>query len=163
MSDYSFMRSGFDNLIQAQPSLSSQEQANILGVLMIFTENAIREAVQYSEAASRPMLPKDFILALKRQAIPSGGFWQDPNLATRFVEHRDALLAEESSDEEEEEEGEEQDEGPLPEWTPAPSEASELCAKLNSAEREFEEWAPSNPMETIVRNAIVSAEDRFCG
>ena len=167
MSDYSFMRSGFDNLVQAEPTLSKEEQANIMGLLMIFMENAARDASQYASAASRSIvLPKDIVLALKRQAVPSGGFWNDPNLLQRFAENRQAMLADDDDDEDDDDddessEGEGDDAASVPQWTAAPSDASELCAGINAAEAEFAAWGPTTPMESIVRRAIVEVEEQF--
>ena len=82
MPDYSFMRAGRGGLLDpaqpADPAFMGQATA----VLSIFVENALHDAATYASHAgrSRPAR-RDLLLALRAQALPSGGFWAQPDLA----------------------------------------------------------------------------------
>lgn len=52
MSDYSFMRSGFSNLIEP-PRLSEQDKENLEIMLALFTSNALINAAKYVEYCGR--------------------------------------------------------------------------------------------------------------
>ena len=137
----------------------------ILGVtstLCVFCEAAMREAGEYAVAAGRrSVAAEDMALAMKAQAVPSGGFWENPDLAQQYTEHRNGLLEEfargdDSSEEEAESQSEEEAEAEEA-WTRAPAGASPLVDRMHAAEDEFESWRPSDPLEVAVRNAIIAA------
>lgn len=52
MSDYSFMRSGFSNLVEP-PRLSEQDKENLEIMLALFTSNALINAAKYVEYCGR--------------------------------------------------------------------------------------------------------------
>ena len=129
-------------------------------VLCVFLEAAMRDAAAYAEAAGRRCVAdRDVSMAMKAQAVPSNAFWDRPDMAAEFGAHRAGLLedmARESDEEEEEGELAAQADGEAERWTRAPSGVA-IADRLHAAESEFAHWAPTEPLEMAVRNAIVRA------
>ena len=71
--DYSFMKTGYTN----EPSkLSKIEQSQLLSVMTLFTENAIKISEKYVLYENRKEITdKDIILALKSQAMDYTDLW----------------------------------------------------------------------------------------
>ena len=157
------LKSGFG---QSQPSADPELMLSMMSILSVFMEKAVENAAQYTRAAGRRVVSKkDMSMALKAEAVPSGRFWETPDLMRRVSEHRSELQTEEDDEEDEESSSEDQEEEEEveEEWTAAvPEDAheiSELIVRLNGAEDEFEAWVPTTPLEVAVRNAIVSATE----
>ena len=149
-----------DGSMPADPQL----QLAMTSVLCCFVEAAMRDAAAYCAAAGRTRVTaRDVCLGMKAQAVPSGAFWERPDLASEFGAHRAGLLEEmargdDSDDDSDagEEEDEEEDEEAEEQWTRAP-EGDALVDRLHAAEAEFASWTPTEPLELAVRNAILRA------
>ena len=132
-------------------------------VLCVFLEAAMRDAAAYVAAAGRRRVTaRDVSMAMKAQAVPSNAFWDRSAMAEEFGAHRAGLLEEMARDSEDSDEAEEEDEHEEQdieeEWTRAPSGVA-LADRLHAAESEFAHWAPTEPLEVAVRNAILRAGD----
>ena len=180
MSDYSFMRSGFD-LVASQPTLTSSERQAVLSVLLVFFEKALRDAAQYVAAAGRRAVQgKDIVRALKLQALPESGFWDTPDLEARVSAYAVDLAATEGetdsdcdcdSDVASSEGASDPDcrsagsDGSDEAWTEAIAEGEgdiqTLCARMNAVEAAFEAWEPSTGIPAIVKEAITKTAEAF--
>lgn len=147
------MRTGHDITGQETDRAQTIENTRtLMALMMAFNEKACIDGMEYAKAAGRTMLlPKDYILGLKYNAVPSTGFYSMNNLSDKVEEWRnndvvtefvnDAVqgpINEYSSEEEEIEEVEVAEEV----WTKAPD-TSELAQKMHAAELEYENWTPS--------------------
>ena len=158
------MRSGFNILVQ-RAELSEDEKTLVTAILMVFMEKAVRNSYTYVEAAGRRMvLPKDIILSLKHQALPSTGFWGTPDLMNKVQEMLQELHSDDEDDEDDEAvEGDEEaveEEEALP-WTEAPSSHSPLCAQINAVDAQWDGWEPDNNIARIVKDAINNTVEQF--
>ena len=97
MTDYSFMKSGFDNLESKDDTLE-----NIGSIVMVFMENAIKSADIYVKHAKRTQItPED----IKRGLMLEVFFMkQRPNMVEQCEEMKQKIqeIIEEEEDEEEE-------------------------------------------------------------
>lgn len=78
--DYSFLKTGFTNIIEPNPGLTEDDQANILSIMQIYIEESFKIATGFVIYEGRKTITnQDIILALKAQAIDHSDVWDKPN------------------------------------------------------------------------------------
>ncbi len=147
------MRTGHNITGQETDRVQTIENTRtLMALMMAFNEKACIDGMEYAKAAGRTMLlPKDYILGLKYNAVPSTGFysmnnlsekvqeWRNNDVVTEFVNDAVQGYTDYSTEEEEEEVEEDMVEEV---WTKAP-ETSDIAQKMHAAEVEYENWTPS--------------------
>ena len=150
MADYSFMKSGFDNLESKDETLE-----NIGSLVMVFMENAMKSADIYVRHAKRKQItPED----IKRGLMLEVFFMkQRPNMLEQCEEMK-KMIQEIIKDEEENGEevfidGEEEEEEE--EFTESTCECP-MCNCFNTIYTRWENFTPEQPMEIIMAKHISS-------
>ena len=144
MADYSFMKSGFNNLAQDNTDYIQ----NLSSILVAFTENAMKTASKYVKHCKRSHITSE---DLKRGLMMElFVFSQRENLQTQ-VESIKKYLFEEEEEEEEEEEVIEVEDG---------DEFSEskcnciMCQYVNNIHTHWESYTPKSQIEEIIKTHI---------
>ena len=158
MSDYSFMKTGFNNVTpQTQPN--KEEIREIEAMLALFISNATVNAAKYVELSNRNGVTKeDIIYGLRYEVFE---FLNNDNIVEKINNMNQEL------DEEYDEEDEENDEDSmivddeeiqpftrinnLENYTP---EDLDFINKMNNYFDGWEEWVPETPLLNILKNAI---------
>lgn len=135
------------------PEEFMRDTAVLLGVFCSF---AAEDAAEYASQAGRTVVQRqDMVMALRSLAC-SGSFWtRDLQARVSEVQREMEEDGSSSSSEEKEEEEGGQDE-PQEAWTRA--EGSELATLMNDDADAFSSWAPQNPMEHCIKNALARLE-----
>ena len=148
MADYSFMKSGFDNLETKDETLE-----NIGSIVMVFMENAIKSADIYVKHAKRTQItPEDIKRGLMLEVFLMK---QRPNMVEQCEEMKQKIqeiIEEEENDEEEVIIGEEE-EGDEEEFTESTCQCA-MCNCFNTIYTRWENFTPELPMEHILVKAI---------
>lgn len=175
MSDYSFMRSGFTNLVEP-PRLSDQDKENLEIMLALFTSNALINAAKYVENCQRNGVTQmDVLYGLIYEVFE---FLNRSDLEEGMDEIREEYykmyeLSDEEDDSVEDEDGNtniaERDFGELNEMIVPDNEIENFNRisedKINDDNREFVEkihryydnwdsWTPETPLQISLRDAI---------
>ena len=150
MSDFTFMRSGFNNLVQPQEDVME----NIAAIIMTYMENALKSADIYVKHANRKyMLPEDIKRALmleaflNRQRTDMLEKCQEMRETIRGIVNDNYIDGEESEEEEEDEEDEEQ------EFTESPCSCA-MCQCLNTIYDRWSTFEPQTPIEKAIHEHI---------
>ncbi len=177
MSDYSFLRTGFSNLVEPKKKISDEERENIEIMLGLFTSNALINASKYAEMCNRNAVTKtDMLYGLQYEVFE---FLQRPDLDEGLREIREEYeqMNEEYSEEEySEEESNTNESDPLDlnntelgEIIVPDEETTEFSRidenLINDDNKEFVEkmhnyndtwdtWTPQTDLEVILKNAI---------
>ena len=171
MSDYSFLQTGFSNLVEPK-KINDQERENIEIMLGLFTSNALINASKYATMCKRNAVTKtDMLYGLQYEVFE---FLQRPNIEQGLQEIREEYeqMNEEYDSEEDYEEGEEgldlRNTG-LDQLVVNDEETPEFCRInedfINDENKEFIDkmhhyndtwgsWTPQNELETILKSAI---------
>ena len=145
--DYSFMKSGFDNLVHEDPT------ENIASIVLVFMENAVKSAAIYVKHAKRNAItPED----IKRGLMLETFFIkQRPNMLEQCEEMKktiNRILEEEDESDEDEEEIIVDDEEDFKE-----SECQcALCNCMNNIYTRWEGFTPQTSIEKAMFNHINS-------
>ena len=150
MTDYSFMKSGFDNLESKDETLE-----NIGSIVMVFMENAIKSADIYVKHAKRTQItPEDIKRGLMLEVFLMK---QRPNMVEQCEEMKQKIqeIIEEEEDEEEEViiDGEEEKEDE--EFTESTCQCA-MCNCFNTIYTRWENFTPELPMEIVLAKHISS-------
>tara|TARA_Y100000817_G_C16557588_1_gene411668 strand:- start:148 stop:597 length:450 start_codon:yes stop_codon:yes gene_type:complete len=143
--DYSFMKSGFDNLVHEDPT------ENIASIVLVFMENAVKSAAIYVKHAKRNAItPED----IKRGLMLETFFIkQRPNMLEQCEEMKktiNRILEEEDESDEDEEEIIVDDEEDFKE-----SECQcALCNCMNNIYTRWEGFIPQTSIERAMFNHI---------
>ena len=143
--DYSFMKSGFDNLVHEDPT------ENIASIVLVFMENAVKSAAIYVKHAKRNAItPED----IKRGLMLETFFIkQRPNMLEQCEEMKktiNRILEEEDESDEDEEEIIVDDEENFKE-----SECQcALCNCMNNIYTRWEGFTPQTSIERAMFNHI---------
>ena len=145
MSNYSFMKSGF-NLVEE--GVGNEQVKQIQALVMSFMDKALHDIAIYVEHCGREEItPQDIKLGLKSETFK---FMQRPD-ALQNIEKWKEYLDEETSDSESEEEM----------VVNAPStepydlvKCRTICESMKSVEKKWKEWIPNEGIEMILKNAI---------
>ena len=150
MADYSFMKSGFDNLETKDETLE-----NIGSIVMVFMENAIKSADIYVKHAKRTQItPEDIKRGLMLEVFLMK---QRPNMVEQCEEMKQKIqeiIEEEENDEEEVIIGEEE-EGDEEEFTESTCQCA-MCNCFNTIYTRWENFTPELPMEIVLAKHISS-------
>ena len=142
MTDYSFMKTGFDVVGEN----AYEDRKNIIALVTLFGEHAIRTSFIYVKHAKRKGVTVEDI---KRSVMLETFFFtKRPDIVEKADEIKKALF--EGGDEEEEEEEEEDEMEVFKE-----SECScALCKCINGIYERWDKWTPEGPMENILKKAV---------
>jgi len=144
--DYSFMKSGFDNLVQEDPT------ENIASIVLVFMENAIKSADIYVKHAKRKSITAEDI---KRGLMLETFFIkQRPNMLEQCEEMKKVIrrIQEEDDNDEEEEDFITDEEEEFKE-----SECQcPMCNCMNTIYTRWEGFTPESTIERAMFNHINS-------
>ncbi len=147
MSDYSFMKSGFDNV---QDAVDEEEmKQNMVALILAFTEGAITTAGKYTiHSGRRGVTPED----LKRGMMLEMFFFKKrPGVVEQAEKIKQELFTEE------EEEGLDEplavNEEDLEDFTESTCECA-LCKCMNTIYTRWENWQPESRMEELFKKHI---------
>ena len=148
MEDYSFMKSGFDNLKSNDDTLE-----NVGSIVMVFMENAIRSADIYVKHAKRTQItPED----IKRGLMLEVFFMKNrPNLMDQCTEMKQKIkeiINEEENNQEETIIGDEPD--VIDEVFTESKCKCAMCNCFNTIYTRWEKFIPEHPMEIILAKHI---------
>lgn len=144
MSDYGFMKSGFNNLVQD----SDEYLENLTSILVAFTENSMKTASKYIKHCKRSHITSE---DLKRGLIMElFVFSQRENLRNQ-VEDIKKYLFEEHSDDEEEDETIEVEDGD--EFKESKCDCM-MCQYINNIYTPWESYTPKSQIEEIIKTHI---------
>lgn len=159
MSDYSFMKTGFNNVISPnQPT--PEEIREIEAMLALFISNATVNAARYVELSNRNGVTKDDIVYGLRYEVFE--FLNNENLVEKINNMNDEL-DEEYEDEENEENEEDSmivDDEEIQPFTRISNldnftyEDTEFINKMNNYFDGWNDWVPETPLLNILKNAI---------
>jgi len=144
MADYSFMKSGFDNLVQNDDELMQ----NVTSLIVCFSENALKTAAKYIEHSKRRNISAEDIKRCFMFELFA--FSKRPNLQQNIEKIKRELYSEEIEEIEEDDEeiGEEVDDFCLSECDCA------LCKYINTIYDKWENFKPTSKMEKILKKHI---------
>ena len=157
MSDYSFMKSGFDNINSNE--MDDDMLDNLYSLIYAFMEKSMISADIYVKHSEREIITKEDIqLALKYETFK---FLHRPNIFDDVSRWKEILLDE--IDDEGDDAKEMQDGGDSDviandkDYVPfKKSECDcEICSEMNSIEDKWDEWEPHNQIEIILKNAVL--------
>ena len=150
MADYSFMKSGFDNLESKDETLE-----NIGSLVMVFMENAMKSADIYVRHAKRKQItPEDIKRALMLEVF---FMKQRPNMLEQCEEMKKTIqeiIKEEEENGEEMIIGEEEEEDEE-EFSESKCQCA-MCNCFNTIYTRWENFTPEQPMEIILAKHISS-------
>ena len=139
MTDYTFMKSGHDNLISNE---LTEEQENMISIIIGFTENAMKTAAKYTTHSGRKVvLPEDIKRSLMLEMFV---FNKRENIVSQLEAIRKEIF-EDSSDDEEiiMDEPEE-----ITDFCESKCECM-MCKTLNGIRNSWENFTPSSRLETL--------------
>ena len=141
-SDFSFMRSGFDNLNNDSQEEYKQQLAS---TLVYFSENAMLNAATYVKHSNRNMVTRE---DLKRCfKLETFIFTKRENIEEKIQTIQDEIYGE--SDEEENEIIHDDEEVVCDEFSESQCKCV-LCECLNNVLLKWDNWEPETPMQAIL-------------
>ena len=151
MSDFTFMRSGFNNLVQAEEDVVE----NIAAIIMTYMENALRSADIYVKHANRTyILPEDIKRALMLEAFLNR---QRTDMLEKCEEMRETIRAIVNDSyidgEDEGEEKEDSDTEAETEFTESQCQCA-MCQCLNTIYDRWSTFEPQTPIEKAIHEHI---------
>lgn len=182
MSDYSFLQTGFSNLVEPT-KISDQERENIEIMLGLFTSNALINASKYATLCKRNAVTKtDMLYGLQYEVFE---FLQRPNIEQGLQEVREEYeqMCQEEYGSDEEYDSEECEEGQEEESKEGvdlrntgldklvvndeetqefsriddsliDDENQEFIEKMHHYNDTWNDWSPQNDLERILKSAI---------
>ena len=143
--DYSFMKSGFDNLDNSKEEMTK----NVTALMVHFMENAINTAGVYANHAKRREIVSEDI---KRSLMLEVFFFQKrTNLEEKINQIRDELYDGDSDSEDEinaDDVGSDNNE-----FIESKCKCA-LCNCINTVYTRWENWTPVTPMQIILKNRL---------
>ena len=148
-SNYSFMKSGFNNL--QEEALGEEEINNLNALVYAFMEKAIISADKYVQHSGRDTITKqDIKLVLKAETFK---FLQRDNIMESIGKWQE-ILAEDDDSEDEEELSSIINNAEYVEFKKSMC-ACKNCTFFNGIEEKWEKWVPNSQMEQILKNAVL--------
>jgi hypothetical protein len=151
MTDYSFMKTGFDMVGNDE----YENQKNIVALVTLFGTNAIRTSFIYIKHAKRGGVTVEDI---KRAVmLETFFFMKRPDVMEKANEIKNELFnsSEEDSEDEEDVEGAEGEENEEIIEVFVESECScALCSCINKIYERWAAWTPQTPMEKILKKSV---------
>jgi len=146
-SDYSFMRSGFDNLENGD---EEQKQQQLASTLVHFSENALLNASVYIKHADRNQITKE---DLKRcLMLEVFIFTKRENLQEKIEDIVEELYYNDS-DEEDIIFDDDDENVIVDEFTESECQCA-LCQCINNVHIKWENWVPETPIQHILKSRI---------
>lgn len=144
--DYSFMKSGFDNVNNTEQEVAQ----NITAIMVHFMENAMNTASIYAtHAKRREVVSEDIKRALMLEVF---FFQKRTNVQDKINEIKDELYNGDSDTDDEfeinNEDASDTDQFIESECTCA------LCNCMNTIYSRWEKWTPQTPIHTILKNRL---------
>ena len=155
--DFSFMKSGFNN-VQATQERDEMEK-NVVGTIVHFTENALKTAGFYTKHSNRDIITKEDI---KRCFMLEVFLFYNRENLQENIENVIQSLYDDSSEDDNEEGEEKDDENEIifEEDIEATFKQSDckclMCQSLNNIYEKWEHWQPQTPMQQILQTHINS-------
>lgn len=145
MSDYSFMKSGFDNLVTQQDENFEQ---NITVLVSTFASEGLKHASRYvSHHKTRYLItPEDIKRGMMLEVFI---FKNRPDLVDKFDEILQMITQDSDSDEDEEEIEESNEETFTENDCSCP-----ICKCMNTIYTRWEKFLPLSPLEQIIKTNI---------
>ena len=148
MTDYTFMKSGHDNLISNE---ITEEQQNMISIIIGFTENAMKTAAKYATHSGRNVvLPEDIKRCMMLEMFV---FNKRDNIISHIEEIRKEIF-EDSSDDEEIIMEEPED---VPEFCESECECM-MCQTINNIKNNWNAFTPSSRLESLLKKYIDAME-----
>ena len=147
MSDFSFMKSGFNEL------QDNNLEKEITTLVTTFANEGVKHASHYIKHHStrKVILPEDLKRGMMLEVFL---FNKRPDLNDKLKEIKDIIYHYEDDDEEEEEEEEEEiNMQENIQYTENTCDCA-ICKCMNSIHQRWENWTPSSGFEVILKNAI---------
>ena len=144
MTDYTFMKSGHDNLISNE---LSEEQQNMISIIIGFTENAMKTAAKYTTHAGRNVvLPEDIKRSMMLEMFI---FNKRENIVEQLEDIRKEIFEDSSDDEEIIMDDPEE----IPEFCESACECV-MCQTINNIRTAWETFIPNSRLEFLLKNYI---------
>jgi hypothetical protein len=144
MTDYTFMKSGHDNIISNE---LTEEQENMISIIIGFTENAMKTAAKYTTHSCRKVvLPEDIQRSMMLEMFV---FNKRENIVSQLEAIRKEIFEDSSDDEEiimDEPEG-------ITEFCESKCDCM-MCKTLNNIRNSWENFEPSSHLETLLKKYI---------
>ena len=148
MTDYTFMKSGHDNLISNE---ITEEQQNMISIIIGFTENAMKTAAKYTTDSGRKVvLPED----IKRSMMLEMFIF---NKRENILSHLEAIRKEIFEDSSDDEEIIMEDPEEIPEFCESKCDCM-VCKTMNNIRNAWETFTPSSRLETLLKKYIDAME-----
>ena len=152
MSDYSFMKTGFD--LTGDNEL--EDNKNIVALVTLFGENAIRTSYTYVKHAKRNGITVE---DLKRCIMLECFFFMKrPDVLQKTEEIKEQLFNTAEEEEEEEPDSDPDEVSELDEEDMQVFKSSEctcaLCNCVNNIYTRWSNWTPQGPMEEILKDVV---------
>ena len=165
MSDYSFMKSGFE-LDESSSSLSPTDNAMLLSTLTVYLQEAMKIAEAFTLYKNENNIKSEYLIkSLKTQALVDTGFWEKDETKTRlhhefkyFSEHPITLnddkanVTDKDSDNTEDNDSESESESEL-DFIP-PSITEEEYKRIDEIDTVWSQWNPTDDLNIILKKGI---------
>ena len=160
MSDYSFMKSGFNMVDTGE---SEDMQKNVVVMVSTFSNEGLKHAAYYvNHHPTRDYItPEDIKRGMMLEVFL---FSNRPDLLDRMEEIKAIIYGEDSEEENSEEEDENKEESDEDEEDAAHDDQSQkftpnscdcaICKCMNTIYNRWGKWTPSTPFETIIKANI---------
>ena len=156
MSNYSFMKSGFDNINSNE--MNDDMLDNLYSLIYAFMEKSMISADTYVKHSKREIITKEDIqLALKYETFK---FLHRPNIFDDVSRWKEILLEEIETEEAVAEDTVTGDLNVVADdkdyvaFTKSEC-ICEICAEINDIEEKWDTWVPHNQIEIILKNAVL--------
>lgn len=156
--DFSFMKSGFNNLIQPDTNPDPDMVTFIQSLVLSFTECALDKAAIYVQYSGRQMItPQDIKQALKYETFI---FLDENNLDERMQKWKEFVEDPPEDSDSEYDEEEFDNDVSLEEDKPINSidfdnkEHRELYESIKNIDDKWKNWEPTSPIEYALKNVI---------
>ena len=180
-SNFTFMKSGLDNL-ESKPKMDNLETSQVLAVMTIFMENAVKIAEKITINENRKIISdKDIILSLKSQALDNYTIWNDDETKRDLIEisqniYQDIVESQsheegdsdnmitDSDDDINDSNKEDNDDTNIENKkieTIKNSITQDFIEKLKTVEERWTNWNPIESEYIILKNAISNTEKKF--
>lgn len=127
---------------------------NLIGLMAVFMEDAIKMAFYYSKHSNREKVhKKDIIFALKTRAYHGERFWNCVNISQKIENMKNLIEQEITSTEDDMSEDEDEEI-----WTKSKCSCS-VCKTLNNIDIVWNDWNPITVYDNILKNAVNKASD----
>lgn len=148
MSDYSFMKSGFSNIVSND---TEDVEKNVTIFIATFTSEGLKHATRYiTHHKTRDIITsKDIKRGMMLEMFL---FNNRPDLLVKFEEIKLLINEDEDDEDEDEDNSQEKDEEEV-EFTENNCECA-ICKCMNTIYTRWEKYIPTTPLETIIKKNI---------